>query len=172
VSAPGGSDREVAAGRWAGQGVGSGPTGHERRAGCFSFGPPRVEPWRLVADQGAVPFRLPGPVAAVRDLPAGTQVVLLDGRPGARWRCWRFAAAAGVRVEAAYVALPSLRRPLYLVRDSPETLRYFWSDLLVLPLAPPALPLAGLALALLRRAGALRWTGLAAPGFVAVGRRR
>jgi hypothetical protein len=129
-------------------------------------------PWRLLADPCAVACWLPARPAAVRELPAGTPVVLLDGRLGARWRCRRFAAAGGVRIEAAYVALPSLRRPLYLVQDASETLRYLWSDLLVLPFRPPLLPAAELAAALLRRAGAWRWTAWFAPGCIAVGRRR
>jgi hypothetical protein len=132
------------------------------------------EPWRFLAGPGAVSCR-PGRGAARRALraqvlalPPGTPVVLL----GARGRCRRFAAESGVLIEAEYLAAPSVRAPLYLVQDVEETVLYFWSDLLVLPLAAPLLPLAALAVALLRRLGAWRWAALLPLGRVALGIRR
>jgi len=109
-------------------------------------------------------------VGRVRALPVGSAVVLRDGVLASRWRCRRFAARAGVRVERQYVALPSARSPAFLVEDGRRPLGYFCSAVLSVPpgvalLAAPAGLLAHAA-AWLARAGLV---GAIAPGRVAVG---
>jgi hypothetical protein len=133
---------------------------------------------RVVAGEGTVRFDVPSSAAGRRRLreslarlPSGSRVALADSGFGARRRSRRLAARAGVVVTREYLVAPSVAAPLYLVEDSPETFRYFWSRLLVFPFNSPALALAELA----RRAGCstamTRWPGWLAPGRLTVGRR-
>ena len=84
--------------------------------------------------------------------PAGGQVVVFDGRLGARRRCRRLLREAGVTADRELVAIPSLRRPMYLVEDAPEALRWFCANVLTVP--PGASGLLGLAVVVLRHS---RW---------------
>jgi hypothetical protein len=96
--------------------------------------------WRLLAPAGAVSVSIPPgrrPVrrtaAELRALPAGTPVVLLDHRPGGRWRGRRIAATGAIVVDREYVALPSLRRAIVLAEDTADALRWACRSLV----APP-----------------------------------
>jgi hypothetical protein len=131
--------------------------------------------WRLLAPAGAVAVSIPPGLRAtrrtaaqLRDLPAGTPVVLLDHRPFGRLRARRIEATGTIVVDREYVALPSLRRAIVLVEDTADTLRWACHSLVT---PPPGVTWAHapihLAVALLRRrpgAAAL------AAGRVVVGR--
>ncbi len=134
--------------------------------------------WRSVADGGAVYVELPRSRArrgvsltAVRELEAGTPVVLSASAPGAAGRCRAFASAAGISLERGYLAFPSASTPAYLVEDAPAPVLRFVTNVLV---APPrtrfALPLE-IGLALLRSLKSWRLVRALAPGRVVVGRR-
>jgi hypothetical protein len=56
--------------------------------------------------------------AALRALPAGTPVILLDHRPGGRLRVRRIAATGSIVLDRQYVALPSVRRAI-VVAEAP-----------------------------------------------------
>lgn len=104
--------------------------------------PPHVEQplWRLLTEPGTVQVDLPGSAAARRrlrqqigTLPAGTAVVLCSAAVGSRMRCRRFARDAGIQLQREYVAVPSMHAPACYVEDTPQALRYFFSQLLALP---------------------------------------
>lgn len=132
--------------------------------------------WRLLAPAGAVAVEIPSGLRAVRRtaaklrvLPAGTPVVLLDHRPGGRFRARRIAATGAIVVERQYVPLPSLHRAIVMVEDTADALRWACRSLV----APPpgvtwthALIDAGIKF-LRRRPGA---AGSLAAGRVVVGR--
>ncbi len=132
--------------------------------------------WRLLAPPDAVIVAMPSGLLAVRRaavqlraLPAGTPVVLVDGRPGGRRRARRVAAAGAMLADRQYVALPSLRRAIVVAEDSPATLRWACRTLV----APPpgitwAHALADAAIRCLRRLPVL--AGWLAGGRVTVGR--
>jgi hypothetical protein len=109
---------------------------------------------------------------AIRDLPAGTPVVLFAAAPGAVGRCKSFASDAGIELEREYLAFPSAAAPGYLVEDAPASVGTFLNTFLA---APPRIPFSGpleAGLSLLRRLGSWRLIRAIAPGRVAVGRRR
>lgn len=131
-----------------------------------------AETWRVVAPEGTLRFAVRWSAASRRalrarllELPPGTAVALAASGPGARRRSRRLAARSGVELVREYLAVPSASAPLYLVEDRPETVRYFCSDLLILPLGRPALLMAEAVRGLASRAVRL------APGRLAVGRR-
>lgn len=134
--------------------------------------------WRSVAGGGAVHVELPrsragrgASAAAVRELGAGTPVVLSASAPGAAGRCRAFASAAGIAVERDYLAFPTAAAPAYLVEDAPAPVLRFVANVLM---APPrtrfALPME-VGLGLLRRLKSWRLVRALAPGRVVVGRR-
>jgi hypothetical protein len=107
----------------------------------------------------------------VRDLPAGTPVVLCGSAPGAIRRCRSFASATGIELEREYLAFPSVRAPGYLVEDAPAPVGAFVKRLLV---APPRTALSTpmqVCLSLLRNLGPWRAIRTIAPGRAVVGRR-
>jgi hypothetical protein len=132
--------------------------------------------WRLLAPAGAVSVSIPPgrwPVrrttAELRALPAGTPVVLLDHRPGGRWRARRIAATGAIVVDREYVALPSLRRAIVLAEDTADALRWACRSLVA---PPPGVtwthaPIHAVIAVLRRRPGA---AGALAAGRVVVGR--
>ncbi len=96
--------------------------------------------WRLLAPDGAVAVDVsPGPravrraVAELRALPGGTPVVLLDPRPGGRFRARRIAASGAIVIDRQYVALPSLRRAIVVADDSRDSLRWACRSLVTPP---------------------------------------
>lgn len=96
--------------------------------------------WRLLAPSGAVAVGISPGVCTVRRtatrlraLPAGTPVVLLDHRRGGRRRARRIATTGAIVIDREYVALPSLRRPIVLVEDTADALRWACRSLV----APP-----------------------------------
>lgn len=86
----------------------------------------RLDVQRSVAKRRALKQR-------IRDLPAGTPVVLLGSPPGAIRRCRRLAAKAGIELEREYLAFPSAESPGYLVEDAPAPVRTFVKKVLVAP---------------------------------------
>jgi hypothetical protein len=132
--------------------------------------------WRLLAPAGAVSVSIPPgrwPVrrtaAELRALPAGTPVVLLDHRPGGRWRARRIAATGAIVVDREYVALPSLRRAIVLAEDTADALRWACRSLVT---PPPGVtwahaPIHAVIAVLRRRPGA---AAVLAAGRVVVGR--
>lgn len=135
------------------------------------------ENWTVLGSPDAIRVDLPRSRAArramvgrVRALPVGAAVVLCDGALASRWRCRRFAARAGVRLERQYLALPSARSPAFLVEDARRPLSYFCAAVLSVP--PGVALLAGPVGLLARAAAWLARAGVAgaiAPGRVAVG---
>jgi len=132
--------------------------------------------WRLLAPEGAVAVEVgSGPratrraITELRALPGGTPVVLLDHRPGGRFRAGRIAAAGVMVIDRQYVALPSLRRAIVIADDSRDSLGWACRSLV----APPpgitrAHALLDTAVKLLRRRpGVVSWVGA---GRVVVGR--
>jgi lipopolysaccharide/colanic/teichoic acid biosynthesis glycosyltransferase/O-antigen/teichoic acid export membrane protein len=97
-------------------------------------------PWRLLTSPAAIQFDVPVSSSArrqrqqqVRDLPAGTSVVLCSTAIGSRWRCRRFARDAGIEVLREYVAIPSPTPPTCYVEETPLALRYFFTQVSALP---------------------------------------
>jgi hypothetical protein len=111
-------------------------------------------------------------IRQVRQLPAGTPVVVCAGGVGSRGRSRRFARAVSLAVEAEYLAFPALATPAFLVRNARRPLRYFWSALAAVP--PGTVRHAAafdLAIGVLQRLPAALQSQ-ASPGRVLVGRRR
>jgi hypothetical protein len=129
-------------------------------------------PGAVAVDLGRSRARRRARTQEVRALPAGTPVVLFASAPGAIRRCRAFAAASGIALQDAYLAFPSAQAPAYLVEDDPVSLRLFVRTILA---APPrrglGSPLAA-AIAVVRAIHPWRLLRSAAPGRVAVGRRR
>lgn len=105
----------------------------------------RHQPWRLLTEPDARQVDLPESSAArqlllqeIRDLPAGTTLVLCCSAIGSRWRARRFAREAGINVVREYAAIPSAGTPTCLVEDTPQAMRYFLSRVLALPRGGPA----------------------------------
>jgi hypothetical protein len=109
---------------------------------------------------------------SLRALPAGAHVVLCDVAPAFRGRSRRLASASGVAIEREYVAIPSLRRPLFILQDAPASARYFWTQVATVP--PGVARYAGLMSAIVRLIALLAPWGLIGrivPGRVTMGRR-
>lgn len=107
----------------------------------------------------------------LRELPSGTDVVLVTGTRGGGRRCRALAARAGIAVERTYLAFPTADAPAYLVEDEPAPVRVFLKTILV---APPgskrSLPMLA-AVRILRSLGTWRLVRALAPGCLLVGRR-
>jgi len=87
--------------------------------------------WRLLLPAGLVVVSVrnrSGARAQVRALPPGTTVAFLGGRR-LRWLAWR----SRVRVQATYVALPSLATPVAITKIAPESLRWTARTVLTVP---------------------------------------
>jgi hypothetical protein len=139
----------------------------------------RAGSWQVIGGGVAVQVRLPRPGSDVVDLshlvqglPSGTSVALWDATRRARRRCRRFAAGAELEIASEYLAIPSLESPLYLVEDTPETLRYFWSEVAALPFRSRFRGPAAVGLGLVRAFGLWRWTSLVLPQRIVIGRRQ
>jgi hypothetical protein len=141
--------------------------------------PPTIALWsELLAGAAPIPVpRHPGRLrrlaAELRARPPGTPVTIVDrGWWDGPWR-WALARRAGLALEREFVAVPSIRAPLFLVERGAHTRSYFARRLLAVP---PGVTLGfGPLSAALRVAG--RWpvgVGLAsaACGRVALWRRR
>jgi len=134
--------------------------------------------WRVVSPLGGVRIELPRSrrrrrdvERTVRELPAGTPVVLCASAPGAGGRCRRFAARAGIAPERRYLAFPSAAAPGFLVEEGAAAVGFFLRTVLV---APPGTMLSapiGAGLSVLRALAPWRVTRGLAPGRVVVGRR-
>jgi lipopolysaccharide/colanic/teichoic acid biosynthesis glycosyltransferase/O-antigen/teichoic acid export membrane protein len=97
-------------------------------------------PLRLLTPAGAVHFDIPVESRArhdllekVRQLPAGSDVVLFSSAFGSRWRSHRFARSAGIKVLREYAAIPSAGPPTCYVEVTPLALRYFFTQVSMLP---------------------------------------
>lgn len=102
----------------------------------------------------------------LEQLPAGVTVALHDRRPLSRGRCRRLARRSGLVVQREFVALPSLRRTVYVVEDDRASMRFAWSHLIT---PPPGAVWLHAPLSLLIAAGRLLpwWAlGCLAPGRV------
>ena len=105
----------------------------------------------------------------MRALPPGSPVLVWGGARS----CHRLARRAGIEVDREFIAIPSVRSPLYLVEDAPEPIDYFCSTLLTLPPGASILaPLGEAFLAFVRTFRRSPWLGSVIPGRVLVGRRR
>ena len=106
---------------------------------------------------------------AVRRLPGGTPVALLDSRPASRLRLRRIARKLPITIERELIVLPTPGRPIVVLDDTPDAVRHFWRSVAAVPpgLAAALLP----ATLLLRAARAMpwTWTGAFAPGRVLLG---
>jgi hypothetical protein len=134
--------------------------------------------WRLIGPAEATQIQLPVSRRAwraserrLRELPRGTDVVLVADTRGGGHRCRAVAARAGIAVDRTYLAFPSAEAPAYLVEDEPATVRVFLKTILV---APPrstrSLPMLA-AVRILRSLGTWRLVRALAPGCLLVGRR-
>lgn len=138
------------------------------------------ENWLAISPPGAVRLDLHRSAGkrratkrTIRDLPAGTPVVLCASAPGAIGRCKTFASEAGITLEREYLAFPSARTPAYLVEDAPAPVRLFVKTVLVTPPRTRTVfstPL-GACLSILRALNPWRLIRTIAPGRVVVGRR-
>src|SRR3954451_8478145 len=134
--------------------------------------------WRVVSPPGGMRIDLPRARRArrqversLRELPAGTPVVLCASAPGASGRCRAVAARAGVELERRYLAFPSSAAPGYMVEERSAPIGFFLRSVLV---APPGTRLSapiGACLAVLRTVAPWRVVRGLAPGRIAVGRR-
>ena len=123
----------------------------------------------MTVDVGAGPLAVRRAIAELRALPGGTPVVLLDRRPGGRFRARRIASAGAMVIDRQYVALPSLRQAIVMAEDSRDSLRWACRSLVA---SPPGITWAHVlldtAIKLLRwRPEMLSWV---AAGRVVVGR--
>lgn len=132
--------------------------------------------WLAVSPDGAVRVELERSRAkrrvaqrTVRDLPAGTPVVLSAAAPGATRRCRAFASIAGVELEREYLALPSAAAPAYLVEDAPGPVVVLMGSVLAAPPGTPFARTVDAGLALVRALRPWRVIRLLAPGRVVVG---
>lgn len=108
-------------------------------------------------------------VRRVRALPSGASVLVW----GPARSCRRLARSAGIEVDREFIAIPSVRSPIYLVERAPEPINYFCSTLLTLPPGTSLLaPLGEAVLAFVRVVRRSPWIGSVLPGRVLVGRRR
>lgn len=134
--------------------------------------------WRLLGPAEATKVDVPVSRRArrasergLRELPLGTEVVLVTRTRGGGRRCRAVAARARIAVERTYLAFPSADAPAYLVEDQPAPVRVFLKTILV---APPgskrSLPMLA-AVRILRSLGTWRVVRALAPGFLLVGRR-
>jgi hypothetical protein len=108
----------------------------------------------------------------LRDLPAGTPIVVLASAPGAARRTRRFTSRAGLQPEREYLAFPSAAAPGFLIEDAPATVHTFVDRFLIVP---PRMPLARAidsGLGLVRALKAWPLVRALAPGRVVVGRRQ
>ncbi|GAA3121624.1 hypothetical protein JOF29_006655 [Kribbella aluminosa] len=130
-----------------------------------------IAPWLQLCPPGTVGIDLrDGPVRADQ-LSSDGPVVLVDQRPRSRHRLRRTAKELGVVLEREFVVLPTLDRPMVVVDDVEEAVRYFWTAVATVPPGFAFAVPASAALGLARRAP-WRWTGALAPARVVVGRRR
>lgn len=109
---------------------------------------------------------------SLRALPRGAEIVLCDVAPASHGRGRRLASASGVAIEREYVAIPSLRRPLFILQDGPASARYFWTHVATVP--PDVTRHAGLMSAIVRLTALLapwRLIGRVIPARVTIGRR-
>lgn len=134
--------------------------------------------WRVISPDGAVRVDLErsaakyrGAERTIRDLPAGTPVVLAAAAPGAFRRCRTFASNAGIEPEREYLAFPSASAPAYLVEDAPAPVRVFVETVLVIPPGTVFSTPLGIVLSLLRTVAPWRLIRMSAPGRIVVGRR-
>jgi hypothetical protein len=124
----------------------------------------------VAVNVGSGPRAVRRAIAELRALPGGTPVILLDHRPGGRFRARRIAAGGAMVIDRQYVALPSLRRPIVVADDNKQSLRWACRSLVA---APPGITrahaLLDTAIRLLRRhPGIVSWVSA---GRVVVGRR-
>ncbi len=110
----------------------------------MSDGAYAVERWRrnrrviapadaLVAEVAPFRRRNGALIRRVGALAAGSPVVVCSPPPFARYRCRRFASAAGIDIDREYLALPRPGAPAYLVEDAPAATAYFVRSILVPP---------------------------------------
>lgn len=132
--------------------------------------PLTTAPWRVLTCAEAVELRDPDP-RALKELAAGTPVVLVSDLPLSRRRLRRTARRAGVEIDRELLVLPTTGSPRVLVDDDEASVRYLWGAVAMVPpgVARAAAP-AALALAVARRLP-WSWTGALAPGRVVLGRR-
>jgi hypothetical protein len=134
--------------------------------------------WRVASPPGAVEVPMPRSAARrrrladdIRELPAGTPVVVVTPAPGAARRSRAFATRAGVQLEREYLAFPSAAAPGFLIEDAPATVRTFVDAFLVAPPRPVLSTAIDAVLGLLRAVRPHRLVRALAPGRVVVGRR-
>ena len=108
---------------------------------------------------------------AIRDLPAGTPVVLAASWPAGARRCRAVAARSGVRLDREFLAIPNVRAPGCFVENAPGPARAFLRSVLVAPHQSRFGPVLDVALAVLRALGSRRALAMVAPGRLVVGTR-
>ncbi|GAB3255520.1 hypothetical protein GCM10027425_15640 [Alteromonas gracilis] len=125
-------------------------------------------PWRLLAAAGTVEARHVRP-GALRALPLGTPVCLVEDRLLARARLRRLARRAGIEIERELIVLPTLASAVVVLDDAPEAVAAFWERIAATP--PGVARAHGAADLGVRVARRLPWqvTGAVAPGRVLLG---
>jgi hypothetical protein len=106
----------------------------------------------------------------IRDLPAGTPVVLSASGRGAIRRCRDVAAQTGVVLEREFLAVPSAAAPAYLVENARGPVEVFLGTLLVTPPGTPFADMVDTALGVVRALSPWRLIGVLVAGRVLVGR--
>ncbi|GAB3062810.1 hypothetical protein GCM10027053_26570 [Intrasporangium mesophilum] len=117
----------------------------------------------------------------VAELPPGSVVALADRRPGARRRLRRAAGRLGVRVEAAYIVVPTWGRATFVAADDPAAVTWLLSTFST---APPRVAHGRLLIEVAQRvwqraattrlgaAATGRLLGAVVPGMLVIGTRR
>jgi hypothetical protein len=133
--------------------------------------PQQVAPWLVLCPVGTAEVHVQHGWRAVRQLPAGTPVALIDSRPASRSRLRRIARKLPMTVERELIVLPTAGHPIVVMDDTSDAVRHFWRSVAAVP---PGVAAASLPTTLLLRAARTlpwTWTGAIAPGRVLLGTR-
>ena len=125
-------------------------------------------PWLALGAPDVLQLRRPHG-RAVRKLPSGSRVCLVEDRFPSRLRLRRVARSNRLQVERELVVLPSIRHPLVLLDDDEATVGRFWGSVATVPPGLGASAFAVQALLRVCRALPWRWTGALAPGRAVIG---
>src|SRR5215203_5055429 len=95
--------------------------------------PQPVAPWLVLCPVGTREVHVQHGWHAVRALPAGTPVVLVDSRAASRGRLRRIARRLPITVERELIVLPTAGHPVVVLDDTRDAVRHFWRSVAAVP---------------------------------------